>query len=217
MALGMRVVRCVLILVCGMFFLMGTMELVVWLQASSEPEPVTMDQWGTIDGTLNRYIKLTDFTFDDEYLEYSDTHGTWHYIPLKLSNGDWPERPLVVAQRVTRAEPNQWENVYDLSEITGVVSTFGELDQRKEIDGELYQLSRKKFKTPVSVIIPRSKPPSPVTFGTVLVISGLVGLVCGILEIPLLWKDWSKMVAKQNEEYRERKQAEEQAKETFEI
>ncbi len=217
MALGMRVVRCVLILACGGLFLMGTLQWVVWLQASTEPEPVTMDQWGAADGTRNRHIKLTGFTFDDKYIEYSNSNGKWRYIPLKLSNGDWPERPLVVVQQVTSAEPNKWEQVYDLSEITGLIATIGHDDPRNKLEGQMYAVARKDFKNPVSVISPGSKPPSPGVFGPIMVISALVGLVCAIIEIPVFWKDWSKMVAKQNEAYYQRKQAEKKAKEKFEI
>ena len=217
MALGMRVVRCVLILACGGLFLMGTLEMVVWLQSSTEPEPVTIDQWGASDGTRNRYIKLTGFTFDEEFIEYRSANGKWHYVPLKLSNGDWPERPLVVVHEVTPAAPNQWEEVYDLSEITGLITVIGHDDPRNKIEGQMYAISRQDFKFPVSIISPGSKPPAPGVFGPIMVISALVGLVCVIIEIPIFWKDWTKMVEKQNTDYLRRKQAEEKAKETFEI
>ncbi|MBA2116349.1 hypothetical protein [Bremerella alba] len=220
MLIFMRIVRTFLMTASVCFLLFGAIDLAKWSQASTAPEALTLQQWGDTHGTTNTHLKISEFKFSQQFLESKNSRDdeTLIYVPLMLPNGHWPDRKLLIRKVSHPDNPDQWQSVYDLTEIEGVIfPMIMDSESERKLNREVRRITGSSRRGNVFVFSVGGTPPSPYVFVPTIILSVIVGVVCGIFEIPIWWNDWSKMVAKQKEEYQQRKQAEEKAKETFEI
>jgi len=213
MPLLLRIIRSFFVVGCTCFLMFGLIELGEWSEASAEPEVLTLEQWAAADGTKNIYLKISEFTFSERYitLKNSRDNFTKVYVPLMLPNKHWPDRRLLISRTSYPSDPDSWQDVYDLTEIEGMLYRITDSEEQQKLKRQVRQISGRSGTDQMFVLALNSKTPSPYFFVPLIAFCTIVGSICAYFELPIWWKEISAKIEKQAEQHRQDKEAKQQA------